>query len=429
MSAEFPRGLDALVASVVTPAFDAAADAAAATVDRVVLDTVAVTVAGARTPEHAALLDARSVPADGRAATVLADEPRWAPPPIAAFLNGTAVVAHELDELLVDGGHPAAHVVPAALAAAQEHGADGRALRHAVAAGYEVAARLHRVRKPVFPAHPHGLIGTIGAAVAVARLAGVDPVVAARAAGTLGATATWEACFAGATARNAWTGTAAMLGVLAADLARAGMDGAPAAPDELHSVFGIEPVAVAPWSSDESLLVGRSALRRHAVAGPLQSAVEAALALHETVPGPLRAVRVETFASNGKFDRPSAGNALSGRFSLPTAVAAALTAGHVGVEPFGADPAVLALAARVEVRVADDIDAAWPERPGARVTVTGTDGDEHTVTVELPAGHPRRPLDDAEWRARIAGLAPHHDLTARGLGELRAVDDLLEVTG
>lgn len=429
MSGEHASGLERLVASVTAPAFLAAADAAGETIDRIVLDTIAVTAAGARTAEHRALLDARSSPAGDRAANVVADEPRWAPSPVAAFLNGTAVVAHELDELLVDGGHPAAHVVPAALAAAQEHGADGPALRHAVAAGYEVAARLHRVRRPVYPVHPHGLIGTIGAAVAVARPAGVDPVVAARAAATLGATTTWEACFAGATARNAWTGTAAMLGVLAVDLARAGMDGAPSAPDELHGAIGTEPAIAAPWTTGEPLLVARSALRRHAVAGPLQSAVEAALELRDAVPGPLRAVRVETFASNRKFDRPSAGNALSGRFSLPSAVAAALVAGAVGPEPFGADPAVAELAARVEVRVADDLDAAWPERQGARVTVIGTDGDERTATVALAAGHPQRPLDDAEWRARIAALAPHHDLTVRRLGELRSVDDLLEVTG
>ncbi|MBF6620574.1 MAG: MmgE/PrpD family protein [Patulibacter sp.] len=418
--------LDALVASVGTAEFAAAAADAAPAVDRIVLDTIAVVAAGARTDEHRALIAARSAPPGERGANVVADEPRWAPAPIAAWLNGTAAVALELDELLIDGGHPAAHVVPAALAVAQEHARDGRELQRAVAAGYEVAARLFRARRPVYPGHPHGVLGGIGAAVAAAQLAGVDPVTTARVAATIGGTTTWAACFAGATARNAWTGTAAMLAVLAVDLAAAGSDGASAAPDELLDLVGAADGAVECWSSGDELLVARSALRRHGVAGPLQSAVQAAIDLRPRIAGPIRSVVVETFEANRKFDRPSAGNPLSGRFSLPYVVAAALDAGTIGLTAFGEDPRVLELAGRVEVRVAADLDAAWPGRAGARVTVVDERGAAVTETVELAPGHPRRPLDDAEWRARVAALAPEHELASRRLARLTDIGELLE---
>src|SRR4051794_41581254 len=102
------------------------------------LDLLGVTVAGARTPELRALLAAWD-PIDGPAPILGAG--RGADPDAAALLNGTAACCLELDEGNKHAqGHPAAHVVFAALAQTAGAGrpVSGRELLSAVVAGYEV---------------------------------------------------------------------------------------------------------------------------------------------------------------------------------------------------------------------------------------------------------------------------------------------------
>ncbi|MDW5596397.1 MmgE/PrpD family protein, partial [Conexibacter stalactiti] len=346
----------------------------------------------------------------GAAPNVVAAGGWHAATPLAAFLNGTAAVALELDESLPTGGHPAAHVVPAALAVAQERDCDGARLAAAVVLGYEVAARLYRAHRFTYPAHPHGALGAIGAAVAVALLRESDPRAAARAAATLPLVATWEPCFEGATARNAWTGAAALVGVLACDLAEAGIDGSAAAPQQLLELL-TEPAATEELTAPldpGALAVTRSWTRVHGAAGPLHTAIEAALQLRDRRRAAgderaLDAVVVETFERNRKFDRLPAANDLSARFSLPYVVAAALDGELGSPSSFVYDARVAALAERVEVRVAADIEATWPARAAARVTVA-SGGEQRHASCELPLGHPERPLTAAERRARRAAL-------------------------
>lgn len=390
---------------------------------RVIADVVAVMVAGAARSGHARLA-ARL--ATGGAAEVAGGG--TAPAHLAALLNATAAVALELDESLPTGGHPGAHVVPAALAAAQERDASGAELVDAVLTGYEVAARLHAGRRFAFPSHPHGAIGAIGAAVAVARLRKADPLAAARCAATLPLLPTWEACFEGADVRDTWAGIGAAIGLLATDLAAAGLEGAA---NGLAAVLDrVADVADDPY--DGALLVTRSSIRLYAVAGPLQAAVEAARQVSVDLGAlPADSVRVETVASVAKFARiPVEGRNLSARFSLPHAVAVALTAPVLDAAAFAFDASVLELAKRVTVASVDDLQAGWPAATGARVIVSAADGRSTQATITVPLGHPDRPLDDDELAHR------HRTLAGARLAERLAVldaapsvRDLLAVAG
>ena len=63
--------------------------------------------------------------------------------PAAALCNGTAIHGFELDDLIAESiTHPAACVIPAAIAAAEAVDASGTQLLEAIVAGYEV---MHRV--------------------------------------------------------------------------------------------------------------------------------------------------------------------------------------------------------------------------------------------------------------------------------------------
>jgi 2-methylcitrate dehydratase PrpD len=414
-----------LEAAVAAGAALDADEQALAAAQRVTADVVAVALVGSRLPGQAALTVRLAEPATGFAsapANVVADAQWSASPHLAALLNGTAAVALELDEVLLGGGHPGSHVVPAALAEAQRSGADGRTLLEAVARGYETAARLHRARKMIPPSHPHGAIGAIGAAVAVATLRRRDPLIAARAAATLPLLPTWAACLEGASARNAWVGLGALTGLLANDLADSGFTGVAGNP--LEPLERVSDAIDFPAGGEPLIL--RSGLRAHAVVSPLQSAIEAALELAHPTAVP-DAVRVETVESNRKFDYLPQPNDLSARFSLPHAVAVALTVspGPPTVSDFGYDPSVLPLAERVEVAVADDLQAQWPATTSARVTVT-SGGETRTVQVDVPLGHPDRPLSDEQHAVRIRALTCRPRLAERLLS-LRDRGDVREL--
>lgn len=160
---------------------------------------------------------------DARPSAGLIGRPERAGAPEAAFVNGISV-----------GVMPAsaAPVVCAALAAGESVHAPGAVVLDAVIAGCEIALRLAAA---LGPAHlergwvPDGTAGRIGAAVAAARVYGLNAEktrhaigIAATAAGGLGAAAdTMTAAYV--------RGAAAADGVEAALLARFGFTGAPAA--------------------------------------------------------------------------------------------------------------------------------------------------------------------------------------------------------
>jgi 2-methylcitrate dehydratase PrpD len=406
---------------------------------RIVADTVGVIRAGTRQPQLASLLDllveqglvgtaAGSPSPVVRSASVLSRPVRHAAPGQAAFLNATAGTFLELDEGMRPTGHPAMHVVPAALAAAQSRHATGTELLRAVLAGYEVTARLFQAVRLTYPVHPHGHFGAVGAAVAVALLTGGDPVQAARIAGTTPLLPVWDACFDGATARNTYIGLAAQSGVLAADLARAGFTGSASALMVAYGQIGGEVVHQealdAPLDYD-NLGVTRNYFKRHSACALTHAAIDAVAAMDVPQARLIRSVRVETVRNNMKLDRQPRPNDLSGRFSLPYSVATALSLGRTDPEAFRYRPEVARLAQLVEVSVAPDLEAQWPDASPARVTVEW-DGGTRTSTVRNPRGHWTEPLRPDELHDKFVALV--HDASVadtwwRRLTELPSVDD------
>jgi len=384
----------------------------------VIADTVGVTSAGTRQPEMRALLELSRAEgtvgdpagdgsrAPGRSATVLSTPRSASTPAQAAFLNATAGSFLELDEGMRPTGHPAMQIVPAALAVAEARGTSGAELLHAVLAGYEVTSRLFRAFRLRYPVHPHGHIGAVGAAVAVALLERSDPVPAARIAGTTPVLSVWDACYEGATARNTWMGLAAQSAVRASTLARAGFAGSTRA---LEVAFGqIAGDLVDPGALEAPLDYGRLGIRSnyfklHSACALSHAALDAMLQLGAPEVGAIESIVVETVSNNIKLDRQPQPNDLSARFSLPYAVATAAILGRTDPEAFSYRPHVAELARRVEVREASDLEASWPESSPARVTVITADG-ERTAQVQNPHGYHADPVTEPELRAKFDAL-------------------------
>lgn len=138
----------------------------------ILLDTVGAIVGGSAEPELQALAarytaaGAATLPGLGR--SIDADA--------AALINGTAGTFLEMDEgNRFSRGHPAVHVIPAALALSEQRGASADVFLSGVLAGYEVGSRIGAASRLRASMHPHGTWGTVGAAAACARVAGLAP--------------------------------------------------------------------------------------------------------------------------------------------------------------------------------------------------------------------------------------------------------------
>jgi 2-methylcitrate dehydratase PrpD len=111
-----------------------------------ILDLVAASTAGCRSPAARAVLDmSKLLFPSGRSDVWFSGKSLNAPG--AAYVNSTFASALDLD----DGhrqalGHPGASIIPAALAVAQETNANGREFLSAIVAGYEIAVRVSAAR-------------------------------------------------------------------------------------------------------------------------------------------------------------------------------------------------------------------------------------------------------------------------------------------
>jgi 2-methylcitrate dehydratase PrpD len=373
----------------------------------VLADTVGVMSAGARAPELVRLAADASLGLTGGPATVLTPDRPRGPAATVAWVNGTAGTFLELDEGFRPTGHPAMHVVPAALAVAEQVASSGADLLAAIVAGYEVAARLFEAYVLPKPMHPHGHLGALGAATAVAMLRGLDAVPLVRIAATQPLLTGWEACYEGATARNTWTGHANRSGVLAATLYDAGFTGSLASYLSVLAPYLANPGVLTEPVDAKALRIRRNYLKLHSACALNHSALDAvALAwerLGERDPWAVSAVEVSTVSANLRIDRLPAPNPLSTRFSLPYAVAAALVTGSTGPASFEWDERVAEYAGRVRVTADPAMDARWPGQAPARVRlVTATGSSE--AEVDNPYGHHTRPASRDVLRDKFVSL-------------------------
>lgn len=335
----------------------------------------------------------------------------------AAWLNATALVRLELDEgNKYAKGHPAAHGFPAVLALAAARQAESADLLISLLAAYEVAARYGRATRLRSGMHPHGSWGVVGAAAGCARLLRLDGEATAGAidaAAGMPIAGHFSSALDGNRVRDAWMGASNVSGLNAARLAAAGLaSNTGTAALTLGELLG----AFDPKETTSGLGtrwdVEHGYFKRHAACSFTHPAADAVLALRESgrLPEPttIDAILVDTHSLAVGLDRPTWDNRLSAMFSIPFVVAAALVHGNLGPEASTEDalhdPAVRALAQRVHVRLAPDLDARLPAERPVRVTITA--GAEH-VTEQRPnpvGDSDFRPFDEPGLRAMLAEL-------------------------
>lgn len=339
----------------------------------------------------------------------------------AALFNGTAAHAAEVDDSFRDAMyHPGAATVAAALAAAQDTGANGLQFLRGVVLGYEVSTRIGVVmgRAHYKFWHSTGTVGTFGAAAASASLMALDETAFAHA---LATSATFAAGLQQAFRMDSMSkplhaGRAAEAGVLAAQLARHGVTGSLDALDG-DSGFGKAMSNGPDWSEVGATLgqdfhINRLTFKNHIGCGHTFAAIDGALALkllHGIEAGDIERVQVATYRPAldiACYENPTTPN--EARFSLRFVVARALAHGSVRLAAFEQagvdDPTTRSLLRRVDVAVDPELDAAFPGQRAARVTITMRDGQQFEHLQPNRKGDPEEPLTDTELEGKYLEL-------------------------
>jgi 2-methylcitrate dehydratase PrpD len=359
--------------------------------------------------------------------------PGQVPATLAAFVNG--VLAHSLDyddTHLPSVLHPSASVVPAALAAAQAAGADGRKVIAAIAVGLEVCVRTGmagydaETRNSTFfnhGQHATSICGALGAAVSAAVLLGLDAPGVTNALGVAASMAGGliEANRTGGTVKRMHCGWAAHAGVSAAQLVAHGFTGPPTV---LEGRFGFyqawlhgryDPLAITDGLG-KSWLVPDIFFKPYPANHFTHAAIDAAIELRSRGLRPadvehaalgVAAPTVHTIGEPIEVKQAPATGYMA-QFSGPYAVAAGLFGGSglgVGLADFtdelARDPARRALMQRVRVVADARCTEVFPHQFAAVLTVRTRSGEELTAEVMANRGGPARPLSYSELTAKF----------------------------
>lgn len=428
-----------------------------------VLDTIGIAVAAAPLEtSRAARRWARQQGGTEGASAVGVD--RRLPANLAAFVNG--VLAHSLDyddTHLPSVLHPSATVVPAALAAAEKHGADGRSLIRAIAVGLEACVRLgmagydQEAKNSTFfehGQHATSICGAMGGAVAAAVISGdEDSVLHSLGVAASMASGIIEANRTGGTVKRMHCGWAAHSAISAAELVAEGLTGPPtvlegrfgffqawlhghfdpsAITDGLGKTWQVPDIFFKPYPANHFTHAAVDAAAALRAAGIAPDQIER---LTLGVPAPnLRTIGEPIDVKR----RPETG--YMAQFSGPYAVAVGLFGGGglgAGLDDYtdalAQDPDRRALMDKVDVVADDRCTEIFPRQFPAVLTARLTDGREVVEEVLTTRGGPERPLSFDELAAKFHDnaartLSPQDsDALARACNELDSCTDLAAV--
>lgn len=411
---------------------------------QVIADCIAAIAAGAQEAEVVKLAD-RRVPKGSAGVPAIGLARRGAPEAV-AFLGGTAGTMLELDEgNQYARGHPGIHVVPAVLAAAETLKSSGKDIINAVALGYEIGARIGIASKLRVTMHPHGTWGTVGAAVAIARLNGASAAQmreVINVSSCLGLTTSRRTMLEGGTVRNSYAGFSNQLGMTAWDLVASGFTGEA---DGLTTVYNT--VIADQWDPREMTRdlgqrweIARNYFKRHACCRYNHATIDALERLmreHGDAirPATVKRIDVATYIWAAQLASQEPHNMLAAKFSLPYSVATTIVHGAATVEAFRdrarADDTVKNLARKVFVAEDRAMTARLPAYRPAKITIDLLDGRALESASETNRGDTEDPYTAAEIKAKFMDLAApvYGDARARNiLAAVEALDGAADIT-
>jgi len=341
----------------------------------------------------------------------------------AAFVNGLCSHVAEMDDGVRHGMiHPGSPIVSAILPAAQRFMVSGNDLLMGIVVGYEAALRLATSIQPSHYRrgyHPTATCGSIGAAMGLAAMLGLDEKAStsALAAAAVTASGSLMVIGTGSELKPYNTAHAALSGLSAYLVATAGF---PGPVDALSGETGFlqmcaDSCDVSKIVEDrqDGLWIHQVYVKPYAACRHAHPAIEACLNLRDDPmlsPETVDTIRVTTYGGlAGRHDHRTASTVSEAKMSIPVSAAIAFVAGKAGVEQFSDDTLrerpIVELAKRVTVSEDPMLTALVPHKRQAHVEITTFKGYARQATVTYPKGEPESPMSDEEISHKFFELA------------------------
>jgi 2-methylcitrate dehydratase PrpD len=387
---------------------------------RALLDHVTCALAGSSMPVSRALLSYYQETDASRSATVIGAEARLSAPN-AALVNGANTHGLDFDDGTTHGSaHPSGAIFPAVLAAAEQHGADARAVILAAALGYDVMVRIAAAMHPVTAKrgfHNTPLAGVFGAAAAVASLLKLDAAQANHALGLAGSFAGGIRQYLddGAVIKRIHPGKAARDGMLCAEFAARGITG----PGKvLEGRYGFADTHAGGELKWDRLLEGLG--QRWEIAGiyfkpypccrHYHSAIDGIVALraeHGIRPQDVESLRIGLYSVGvSGHDHKHCDNLLDAQMSAPVGAALALVDGAIAAHQFLPDslarPEVRRMIDLADTRLDEECERLYPVRRSGAVEIGLKGGRKLAARVLDPKGEGENPMSDADLERKFA---------------------------
>ena len=354
----------------------------------------------------------------------------------AAFANAVMVRYLDLNDTVLGltGGHPS-DMIPALVVLAQEREVSGIDLLRSIIIAYELYCGLCQAVRLAEAGIDQAIAAAMGTAGGAAFLLGLDQTRIAHAISLavvanaalfnvrMGDLSEWKAC-AGP--------YAAARGLFAARLAAAGVSG----PSGIFTGQGGLATITGPitWPKPAEPLILLTHLKLHPVCYHGQSAVDAAIFLHDRLQGGVIervTIEVNQTAHHVMGSDPSRWhpeNRETADHSLPYCVAVALLRGSITSGDFSAqnlhDPLIFQLMQRIEVIEDQTFTAGDPNTSPARLTLWLSGRNQLVEEVTFARGHAGNPINQKQLEAKLAALWPEERPVSQAQAMMEAVADL-----
>lgn len=388
------------------------------------IDTIAVSIAGASESATLKAFDALSIWGEG-SSSVIGFE-KGLNPPWAAMVNGTSGHALDLDDNFdPPKAHASTVLVPAILALAEEVEASGEQCLDAYIVGLQILGRIGQGVNPTHRNrgwHATATLGSLGAAAACARLLALDGERASMALSLATSMAAGFMSQFGTEAKPLHAGLAARNGVMAAHLAKHGIEGSY---DVLEGRTGMNRLMVGPDYEElrdnlthiehgqnlrfETISIGEPLLilehgfrvKRFANCGAAHRAMDALLFLRSEHGFTVEDVaHIDVYAprvhfNNLMYEWPETG--LQSKFSIEHALAICLAQGECHLEDFEGEaarrPEIRALYPLIKRNPVDKLEGEFPTSIEVHLKAGTTYREERA----WPLGSKWKPFSDEEY--------------------------------
>ena len=395
---------------------------------RAVIDGLGVLLAGS-TEECSRIVQRQIADTGGREEAAIHGTALRAPAALAARANGTAGHAMDFDDTQLSAApdrifglltHPTVAPLAAGLAAAEREGASGAQLLEAFLVGFEVECKIAEAIHPrhyVEGFHTTATVGTLGAAVTAAKLAGLDRD---RLAMTLGIAASLSSGIRlgfGTMTKPLHAGRAAENGIVAADLAARGFT---AGHDALEATWGFFRVFGGGFDAERLTLgepwtlldpgVSVKPFPCGSLSHPSLAALLELATKHDLGPDDIEHL---TFRAGrnilNPLRYPVPNNPLEAKFCIPFLLSSILLRRRAGIREFREDfvhsAEAAAMMRRITVKFDPEIDARGYDRMRSAMEVRLSDGRTLTTEADTYPGGPERPLTREQLHAKFTDCA------------------------